>query len=873
MVGKTLSHYKILEELGRGGMGIVYKAEDAKLHRTVALKVLPLSALGNEEDRARFFREAQAAAQLHHANIATVFAIEEAASDDGTQQPFIAMEYIDGETLTEKISRGPLKLDEAVEVATQVAVALELAHEKNIVHRDIKSGNVMLTSRGVAKVLDFGLAKTAQSTKLTQLGSTLGTIAYMSPEQARGEEVDRRSDIWSLGVLLYEMLSGRLPFASEYEQAAVYSILNEDPEPLTAIRTGVPMALELLVGKCLSKNADQRYQSVTDLLVDLKSLELRSKQLSKASGAMVQQSTISPAPAVGTSSKTSTVPIVIVGVMAFVLGALALYFLQPNQPRTLRKFEYPAPGVTALAISHAGDRYAYVQNDTLYVRDLSSLSIRSLTAASAIHLFWSPDDAHIGYAESQSLWTIDPIGGEPRLLTSFDAGTIHGATWLPSDHILVSVRTGTAQGTIHSIPASGGNSEIIWETDVDANVNSFDALASSATNDLVVVNARDFEDVESIRLLDSSADVILIEERNYFPDGIAISPDGHLLISEPSMGLTSHTFASDKRSIIGNSVRIAPPGARFPSVSNDGILTYVQFELVDLQIGQFSNDGEIERSFGRPGQLMIGPLVHPNEDRVLIAKSGGGIWLMDSRGSETPIDTGFTGTEVANTWLKDGRRVIISSFRDGGTIVVVDVTGRTLPQRIVSGRAWFASLSRDEQYMAFYVVTDDNRRDLFYVELDVQPDSIIVGEWNAYLNTPADEAVPQFHPDGDLLLYQTNLSGRWQLVVRTFPDPNENYWPITIDGGKSGRWHPNGRMIYYTTEDGMLWRIPFDRTSVSPVGKPEELFSIYTHTLNPYKGDFDLSPISGSLIAIHNVREPGPPSIVVVENWSALLER
>ena len=284
-------------------------------------------------------------------------------------------------------------------------------------------------------------------------------------------------------------------------------------------------------------------------------------------------------------------------------------------------------------------------------------------------------------------------------------------------------------------------------------------------------------------------------------------------------------------------------------------------------------NGNFERSFGRPGQLVSGPLVHPNEDRVLITKRSGGIWLMDSRGSETPIDTGFTGTEEATTWLKDGRRVIISSFRDGGTIVVVDVTGRTLPQRIVSGKTWFASLSHDEHYMAFYSITDDNRRDLFYVELDVQPDSIIVGEWNAYLSTPADEAVPRIHPDGDLLLYQTNLSGEWQLIVRSFPDPNENYWPITIDGGKSGRWHPDGRMIYYTTEDGMLWRIPFDRTSVSPVGKPEELFSIYTHTLNPYTGDFDLSPISGSLIATHNVREPGPPSIVVVENWSALLER
>jgi len=336
-------------------------------------------------------------------------------------------------------------------------------------------------------------------------------------------------------------------------------------------------------------------------------------------------------------------------------------------------------------------------------------------------------------------------------------------------------------------------------------------------------------------------DVILIEEKHFFPDEIFVSPDRRLLISEPSIGLSSYTFASDMRSIVGNSVRIAPPGARFPSVSNDGILTYLQFELVDLQIGEFSNDGEIERLFGRPGQLMLGPLVHPNEDRVLITKSGGGIWLMDSRGSETPVDTGFDGRETVNTWLKDGRRVIISSFRDGGTIVLVDVTGRTLPQRIVTGKVWSASLSSDEQYLAFYSVTDDNRRDLFYVEVDVQPDSIIVGEWNAYLSTPADEAMPQIHPDGDLLLYQTNLSGEWQLVVRTFPDPNENYWPVTIDGGYRGRWRPDGRMIYYTTEDGMLWRIPFERTAESPVGEPERLFSV-DDVGPPYIIPFDISP-------------------------------
>ena len=220
MVGKSLSHYKIDSELGRGGMGIVYKAVDPKLNRTVAIKVLPSAMLASHEDRSRFYREARAAAALSHPNIATVYAIDEAVPEGSGAddiRPFIAMEYIDGPSLDKQISDGPFPLNDAVNIAIQLASALQTAHEHDIVHRDVKSANVMLTKKGVAKVLDFGLAKTVQSTKLTQMGATLGTTAYMSPEQARGEEVDGRSDLWSLGVVLYEMISGGLPFLGEYE--------------------------------------------------------------------------------------------------------------------------------------------------------------------------------------------------------------------------------------------------------------------------------------------------------------------------------------------------------------------------------------------------------------------------------------------------------------------------------------------------------------------------------------------------------------------------------------------------------------------------------------------------------------------------------
>ena len=265
MTGKTISHYKILEKLGEGGMGVVYKAEDIKLERIVALKFLPPHLSNQEAEKKRFIQEAKAASALDHNNICTIYEIGE--TNDG--QLFIAMSYLEGKTLREKIDASPLKVDEAIGIAIQAAEGLKLAHEKGIVHRDIKPANIMVTTNGTVKIMDFGLAKLGGKTKLTQMGTTLGTFAYMSPEQSRGEEVDRRSDIWSLGVVLYEMLTGQLPFKGDYEQAVVYSILNEEPEPITGMRSSLPLELERIINKMLSKKINERYASEEDLLVDL----------------------------------------------------------------------------------------------------------------------------------------------------------------------------------------------------------------------------------------------------------------------------------------------------------------------------------------------------------------------------------------------------------------------------------------------------------------------------------------------------------------------------------------------------------------------------------------------------------------------------
>ncbi len=278
MIGKNISHYRIIEKLGEGGMGVVYKAEDTKLDRTVAIKFLPRHISANSEERQRFKIEAKAAAALNHPNIATIHSIEEVG-----KEIFIVMEYIDGQELKEKINphisplnkggiKGGLPVEEVIDIANQIAEGLEAAHKKGIVHRDIKSSNIMITKDGKVKIMDFGLAKIKGGTELTKIGSTVGTTAYMSPEQAQGATVDHRTDIWSLGVVIHEMLTGQQPFKGDYEQAVIYSIMNEEAELLTGLRSGVPMELERLVKKTLAKNPDKRYQRVDELLVDFNSI-------------------------------------------------------------------------------------------------------------------------------------------------------------------------------------------------------------------------------------------------------------------------------------------------------------------------------------------------------------------------------------------------------------------------------------------------------------------------------------------------------------------------------------------------------------------------------------------------------------------------
>ena len=347
MIGQTVSHYKIVDKLGEGGMGVVYKAEDTKLKRTVALKFLPPELTREEDAKKRFVHEAQAASTLDHPNICTVYEIDE--TPDGRM--FIAMAYYEGESLNRKIGRGPLKMNAVLDLAIQAASGIKKAHEQNIVHRDIKPANIVVTTDGVAKLVDFGLAKLGGRTKLTKEGTTLGTVAYMSPEQIRGSDVDERSDIWALGAVMYEMIAGRPPFAGDFDQAIMYSISSETPEPLTAIRTNVPMELERIVSKCLSKDPGERYQHADDLLVDLKLVKKQSD-----SSATPQPSYAGQRRSYSTSRRW-----IIVAAAVVAIAAVAYFLIKPilMEPRPVGE---PTPIVVITFENQTGDAsYDYLQ--------------------------------------------------------------------------------------------------------------------------------------------------------------------------------------------------------------------------------------------------------------------------------------------------------------------------------------------------------------------------------------------------------------------------------------------------------------------------------------------------------------------------------
>ncbi len=436
-------------------MGEVWKAEDTQLRRTVALKFLSSETVDDDEVKTRLIREAQAAASLDHPNICPVYGIHE---ENG--ETFIAMAYVDGPSLADKIKERPLPLDEALNMAIQIAEGLQEAHEKRIVHRDIKPQNIMLTAKGQVKIMDFGLAAVAGRSRLTKSGTTLGTPAYMSPEQLEGRDVDRRADIWALGVVLYEMLTQRTPFAADYEQAIAYGILNEEPEPVTAQRRGVPPKVDDLLTKALAKDASERYQHVEEMIVDLKSLSKKpQKEESKRYGSAgelevdlgnladqlksgrttVIRSAMRPSLAAEKKSIAAWLIGAAALVAGLVIGGLAFRSAPPPAPEV--RFEIlPPEGVLGVSVfegepvvSPDGRKFAFLGanaggESALYLRSLDRVETAIVAGTQgAAFPFWSPDSRYLAFFTDDKLFRVDVNGGAPQALCDVVDG--RGGAW------------------------------------------------------------------------------------------------------------------------------------------------------------------------------------------------------------------------------------------------------------------------------------------------------------------------------------------------------------------------------------------------------------------------------------------------------------
>jgi len=371
MIGTKISHYKILEKLGGGGMGIVYKAQDLNLDRFVALKFLPPTFSLDEETKQRFIHEARAASSLQHHNICTIHEIDE--TDDG--QLFICMDCYEGETLRKKIKSGLLKIDEAVNISIQVSQGLSVAHEKGIIHRDIKPANIFITDRNEVKILDFGLAKSSAYTRITRTDSTKGTIAYISPEQAQGKQATHQSDIWSLGVVMYEMLTGRLPFEGDVDQVIIYSILDKEPEKITSLNPEIPLGLENIVSKALEKNPESRYQNIEEMLADLMSFKNKSSGLD--SGQFISKRK-------GRSKRLKTA---IISSLIVLVAAVVFYFIKPDFFKGLKN-DIPISIAVISFENQTGDSsYDYLQKaiPNLLITNLEQAEYLNVTTWERMH--------------------------------------------------------------------------------------------------------------------------------------------------------------------------------------------------------------------------------------------------------------------------------------------------------------------------------------------------------------------------------------------------------------------------------------------------------------------------------------------------------
>ena len=747
-------------------MGQVYQATDTKLNRQVALKILP-EAFASDPDRlSRFQREAQVLASLNHPGIAAIYGIEEA---DDTRA--LVLELVEGPTLADRIAQGPIPVDEALPIAKQIAEALEAAHEAGVVHRDLKPANIKVREDGTVKVLDFGLAKAlepnptgdqSQSPTLTaaatQMGVIMGTAAYMSPEQAAGKPVDKRSDIWSFGVILFEMLTGQRMFTGETVSHVLGAVLQLEPEWKT-LPTTTPTSVVKLLYRCLDKDRRERLQHIGDARVELRD-------------ALSQPPAVQAAPrsSVPWQKATPWLGGVAVGVLA---TSVALWSVRPDttQP-TLRKFTLPifaTQGEQSLAVSPDGQMVAYTHDRRLWIQHVDQLEPVEIVDSDVSRFpFWSPDSSSVGYVAGGTLKKVSADGGTGRILCAVP-GEFQGATWGGNGTIIF----GQTELGLKEVSEEGGEPET-FVTPETMNVGKFSfpqllpdgesLLYFAAGSGEVVVQSGD-----AITHIASEVDIY----------GLTYSPSGHILYRRGfpfSEGIWAVPFSLTSLTTSGEPFLAAANGS-LPTVSQEGTQVYAVFEGTQRLVW-IDRRGEVEGTIGATQGQIWEPTRSP--DGRLVAVQGHDqnsidIYVHDVlRGTKTRV-TQDPALDDEPTWSPTGDQIAFTSLRNNGQhdIFLQTLDGSGEAEILVTGpgQEHAPNWSRDGKFLAYHSVDPQGgTRDLWY--LDLANDGTPV----SFLETRFEELVPQISPDSRYVAYQSDEQGQWDDLYGASRVPKASNW-------------------------------------------------------------------------------------------------
>jgi eukaryotic-like serine/threonine-protein kinase len=894
MIDKTIAQYHITEKIGEGGMGVVYKAHDTKLDRTVALKFLPEHLNASAEDKARFTQEARAASALNHPNVCTIHDIEEY---DG--QMFMVMEYVDGQTLREKM--GSLSHKQAIEIGIQLADGLAAAHEKGITHRDIKPENIMVRKDGIALIMDFGLAKLRGNvSRLTKEGSTIGTAGYMSPEQVQGQDADHRSDIFSFGVVLYEMLTGQPPFKGIHETALAYEIVNVDAAPMAAVKTSIDPMLDAIILECLEKDPNERTQSVKQVSIDLKRFRRES---SKAHVSRITAAKPVPGPAVAEPAQSShepgkkKLPLQWIITAALGLGFVAVTFLYLNRPKpevqTIRSY-LSAPEYTSLAqqsggssagghiaVSPDGGKIAYVATDTLgksrlYIRPLNSLTALPIPGTEdAYYPFWSPNNDFIAFFAGGKLKKVDASGGPA--LTICDVRDARGGSWGKDDII---VFTPSPADPLYTVPAAGG---------APVKLTSLDTVLHEVTHRFpwFLPDGKHFiyfarigngseNDAVSIGSVDGTPPKKLVNARSN-----AVFANGYIIFVRET-ALMAQQFDPDRLELAGNAVPIAEQ-VRFNqnwnrgsfAVSQNGILGYEggsesavnQLAILDRtgkNVGVMKGTQSVfEGSFSPDGSKIAFSSVDQqqrNED----------IWVFDIARKISTRLTFDPATETDPIWSPDGKKIVFSSDRKGNAkLFVKSADGTGSDEQLFESKAnmFSTSWSKDGKYIAYVDYSPkDTKRDLWIypMEGDKKP--------FPFLATEFVDDEPRFSHDGKWIVYYSSESGQGEVYVRPFPGPGGKWQVSTAgDGGIRSYWRGDDKEIYYIAADGKMMAAQVNQSGGTfSVGAVTPLFDALSSGVVYI---LDVSPDGKRFLVVYNPLEKSSGRITLVTNWNAELAK